>query len=427
MKRIRKITAACLLCCHIVAALLLASCADFSDATHEIAARIQLQLPDELAGTSAMAGRTVTLTIGTQHLQAETDAQGVATFSGLIPDIYDISCSWELTAADYQTLTGKELDGGTSCTVSGSANTCLLLSDGQTVSLPTLLSINQDLLISKIYYAGSTYEGTNKAYTGGQYMELYNQSASPIDVSGIYIGLTETDSEQAYTLENLHEAYADTMVVLKQIFRIPVEQPVIIQPGGALLITNSAIDHSSVSHFEYDQSDADLEAKDSQARKQNNPATPELPIVFCSYSGMTYINFMNNGLMGVVLFRTDEDVVNDWKPVYAYGKTTGNLMYKLLPKRYIIDGVECLANKTNTGPDVSAKRLYSDIDAGYTFINSVNGRTGEVVYRKTARIAEDGRKILADTNNSSADFQVSTTIKPREYDAAEAASGLNDN
>jgi len=399
----------------MVAALLLTCCADFGDATKEITARIQLQQPDGLPSATALAGRTVTLTIGPQRLQAQTDAQGVATFSGLVPDVYDVSCSWELSAADYQQLTGKELDGGTSCTVSGSANTCLLQTDGQTVILPTLLSVNQDILISKIYFAGSTYEGTTRAYTAGQYMELYNQSATPIDVSGLYIALTETDNPQAYTLSNLHEAYADTMLVVKQIFQIPSERPVMVQPGGTLLITNSAVDHSDVSPFEHSLLDADLEAKDSRARIQNNPATPELPIVFCSYSNMTYLNFQNNGLMGIAIFRTHEDVVNDWAPVYAFGKERGN-MFKLLPKRYVIDGVECLPNKANTSPDVTTKRLYPDVDAGYISINATAGKSGEVVYRRTARVTADGRKILADTNNSSADFQVSTTVKPREYD-----------
>ena len=410
-----KITAACILCCNIVGALILSSCADFSDATKEIAAHIQLQLPDELTSAGALAGHTVTMTVGTQRLQAETDAQGVATFKGLVPDVYDISCSWELSAADYQQLTGKELTGGTSCTVSGSQNTCLLQTEGQTVTLPTMLSVNQDILISKIYYAGSAYEGTSRAYTAGQYMELYNQSATPIDVSGLYIAFTETDNPQAYTLDNLHEVYADTMLVVKQIFQIPREKPFMVQPGGTVLITNSAVDHSDVSSFEHSLLDADLEAKDSRARIQNNPATPELPIVFCSYSNMTYLNFQNNGLMGIAIFRTHEDVVNDWAPVYAYGKERGN-MFKLLPKRYVIDGVECLPNKSNTGPDVTTKRLYPDVDAGYVSINATGGKSGEVVYRRTVRITDDGRKILADTNNSSADFQVSTTIKPREYD-----------
>ena len=84
----------------------------------------------------------------------------------------------------------------------------------------------------------------------------------------------------------------------------------------------------------------------------------------------------------------------------------------------ILDAVEVLPNKT-TGIDVKTKRLYDDLDAGYTYINAASGRNGEVVYRKTSKKTANGRIILTDTNNSSNDFKVSSTIKPREYDDEE--------
>ena len=90
-------------------------------------------------------------------------------------------------------------------------------------------------------------------------------------------------------------------------------------------------------------------------------------------------------------------------------------MYLLVPNSTIKDGVDFVKN-TSTGPNLSTKRLYDEIDAGCTHIEAINGYTGEVVYRKTARVYPDGRKKLMDTNNSSNDFKVSTTIKPREYD-----------
>jgi len=393
--------------------ILLASCIDYDDATREVSASVQLVMPTELTNGSQLQGHTVTLSQNGKLLTAETDVQGIARFDGIIPDVYDISCSWEMTADEYKMATGRSLTGGTSCTVSGTLNSCLIKSE-KTISLNTILGVNHDIIISKVYFTGSTYEGTNRAYTAGQYLELYNQSDMKIDISGLYIALTETDNPQAYTLNNLHEAYADTMLVVKQIFQIPPTQPYILQPGGTLLITNSAVDHTGISPFEHNLVEADFEAKDSRGRTQNNPATPELPLIFCSYNNMTYVNFMTNGLMGIVIFRTDDDI-STWAPVYGYGKERGN-MFKLLPKRYVIDGMESLSNKAQTGPDVTMKRLYSDIDAGYTFVNAASGRSGEVIYRKTARITADGRKVLADTNNSGNDFQVSTTIKPREYD-----------
>ena len=121
-----------------------------------------------------------------------------------------------------------------------------------------------------------------------------------------------------------------------------------------------------------------------------------------------------SGPCAVVIFRTSDDVTA-YPRTYPYGKTSGN-QWLLLPKRHIIDGVEVLRLK-NTGIDVSGKRLYDDIDAGYTNISAVSGWNAEVVYRTTAKHTPDGRAILTDTNNSSNDFKTSTTIKPREYDA----------
>ena len=116
----------------------------------------------------------------------------------------------------------------------------------------------------------------------------------------------------------------------------------------------------------------------------------------------------------VVIFRTNDDIAS-WALTYPYGKSTGN-QWKLIPTRIIIDAVEVLANKA-TGIDVKTKRLYPTLDAGYTNIEAKSGWTGEVVYRRTSdKRGTDGHLILADTNNSSNDFHVSTTIKPRQYD-----------
>ena len=115
------------------------------------------------------------------------------------------------------------------------------------------------------------------------------------------------------------------------------------------------------------------------------------------------------------IFETDEDV-STWEKVYGYGKTSGSITYMLVPKKYIKDGVDFLKNKNVTGPDLAAKRLYPEVDASCTHINAISGYSGEVLYRRTVSKTPDGRKILMDTNNSSNDFKVSTTIKPREYD-----------
>ena len=396
----------------VVSVCALTSCVDYSDATTETMARIQLLMPEEFVNTTDLSNHEIIMQQGEKRLTAITDAEGIATFKNIIPDVYDISCSWELTADDYHKLTGDD-QVVSGCTVSGSLNSHLIKED-QTIPLSTQLSINRDIIVSKIYFAGSKDEN-NRPYDAGKYVELYNQSDKDVDVSGLYIGLVEAESTQAYTLDNLHEAFADSVVLVKQIFRIPADTAYMVAPGGTVLLVNSAIDHTPNCGQEADLTNADFEAKDVSSRPvQNNPATQALELIYTMYSSISIMNLVGSGPCGIIIFRTDEDV-STWPLTYPYGKTSGNQQWMLVPKRYIIDGVDVLRNKA-TGVDVTSKRLYDDIDAGYTYINAVSGRNGEIVYRKTSKKAPDGRLILSDTNNSSNDFQVSSTIKPRKYD-----------
>lgn len=399
-------------CCAICAAILLAACVDFDDATHALSARVQLLVPSEFNASSGLSGHDVTLTMGTQRHTATTDAEGIAAFTGLVPDVYDISCSWTITTDEYHALTG-DAQAVRGATVSGSLNQRLISAD-ETIPLTTHLSVDRDILIGKIFYAGSK-DLNNRTYMAGKYVELCNQSSDSIDVSGLYIGMVEGESTQAYTLDNLHEVYQDSVVLLKQIFRIPAGAARLVAPGGTVLIVNSAIDHTPNDTLESDLTNADFEAKDLSGKMQNNPATPALELVYSMYPAVSNMNLVQSGPCGVVIFRTDDNVAA-WPKTYPYGKTSGS-QWVLCPKRHIIDGVECL-RLTNKTPavDVATKRLYDDIDAGYVTINAISGWNGEVIYRRTAKLTEDGRSILMDTNNSSNDFQTSTKIKPREYD-----------
>ena len=398
----------------ILTAMALASCIDYSDATGEITARVQLAMPTEFTASADLAGHEIVMLQGGKRLTANTDAQGVATFTGLVPDVYDISCAWEISGEEYQQLTGdRQVVSG--CTVSGSLNSHLI-SEEQTIQLATNLAINRDIIIGKVYYAASK-DNNKRNYMAGKYLELYNQSDREVDVSGLYIALMETESTQAWPLKNLHETYEDSVLAAKQVFRLPATEPFLVQPGGTVLIVNSAADHTDGNDMENDLTGADFEAKDASGNTQNNPRVPALQLVYSMYPTISNMNLVQSGPCSLVIFRTTEDPAADWQLSYASGKTSGN-QFLMIPKRVVIDGVEIL-RKTNRDPnvDVGTKRLYTDIDAGYTNIDATSGWTGEVVYRRTSdKRGNDGHAILVDTNNSNNDFTVSTTIKPREYD-----------
>jgi len=398
---------------YIISLLCLTSCVNYDDVSEATQVKVQLVMPTEFTQGSDLEGHEVTLSLGSQTTSAITDAQGIATFQNIVPDVYNVSTSWEITASQYKTLSGETVTAS-ACTVAGNLNSQLLSANYATtpLQLPTQVSINRDIVIGKIYSAGSK-DTNNRPYRAGKYIELYNQSDKTIDVAGLYIAMVEHDNPQAYTLTNLHADFADSVVLAAQVFRIPATTPYPVAPGGTVLLVNSAIDHSGIDSLEHNLLDADFEAKDAEGNYQNNPATPALENVSSIYSLLSNMNLVQGGPCGIIIFRTDEDVTS-WPLTYAYGKTKGT-QWRLIPKRVIIDGVDYLKKKA-TGVDVSTKRLYDDIDAGYTNINAIAGWTGEVVYRRTSKTASDGHKILMDTNNSSNDFKVSTTIKPREYD-----------
>lgn len=384
-------------------------CVDYNDVTKEVNLRIQILAPSQFVNSSSLEGHTVTLNLNGSEQTAQTNAEGIAVFNHIVPDIYTISTSWELTAAEYANLTGDSITT-TGCTVSGSINT-QLISEDVTLTLSTHAAVNRDILISKVYYSGSK-DKNNKNYIAGRYIELYNQSDNNVDITGLYIGLIETEGNPAYTLNNLHTVFNDSIVLLKQVFQIPTDRSYIVQPGRTTLIVNSAIDHSVNSLLENNLLQADFEAKDVTGKTQNNPEIKSLNLIYSTYPAISNMNLIQGGPCGIVIFRTTADVLS-FGTTFSYGKTKGSEFLKL-PKRYITDAVEILKKK-NSGVDINSKRLYNDLDAGYTCTEATNGYTGEVVYRKTSRIV-NGKRLLLDTNNSSNDFKVSTTIRIREYD-----------
>lgn len=381
------------LLCLTVVMMLSGCCMDFDKATQPITVKIQVVMPDEYA-TMDVSGRTVTLALNGKTIAATTDDEGIVTFKDIVPDNYDISVAWK--EASY-TISG------------GMTSQLLAVSNDVPIVLNVSVQKESSWLISKVYYEGSK-DSNNKNYMAGKYIEIFNNSSEPLDAAGLYIALMETESTIAYTPGQVEE-----VVYAKQVFRVPTTEAKVVQPGETLLLVNSAIDHTKTAMNAYERNllDADYEAKDKQGKTTNNPDTPALELIYSCYPTISQMNIVQGGPTSMVIFSTNEDV-SQWERVYAYGKTKGNMFMKI-PLAVVTDGVEILKNRAQTGPDVNTKRLFDAIDAGYTYCSSVNGYSGETVYRKTAQVTADGRRVLQDTNNSLNDFQTSTTIKPREY------------
>lgn len=381
----------------------ISSCSDDNDEIKMATVNVQVSLPVGFSSVS-LAGHSVVLTTsGEKKITTQTDAKGLATFSNVIPGVYGVSTSWNITAETYRKATGKNGQNGTYI-ISGSLSNQTIATDTN-LNLTTAVSAKPALVVSKVYYAGSL-DNNGKRYIAGQYIEFFNNSDEEIDIAGMYFGMVESNSKPAYALGKTPD-----YIYLKQIFRFPSKGNTKLAPGTSVVVTNSAIDHTANGKLEANLTNADFEAKDGR-RMVNNPSVPAMEVAYTAYASIKSINFVTGGASSIVLFEATPSEVNSWEEVYADGKTRG-VMQKKMPVKYVTDGVDILKNKP-TGVVVENKRLYDYIDTGYTNIEAITGKTGEVVYRKLQTV-ENGRTILADTNNSSSDFTVSKEIAPREY------------
>ena len=185
----------------------LAACVDYNDAVAPVTLNVTVERPASFTQGADLAGKSVTLTLNGNQQTTQTDAQGKATFVGIAPDVYTISTSWQVSAAEYAAYTGDDVatDGAS---VTGSVNAQVVSAD-VSLTLPTHVAVNRSVVIGKLYYAGSK-DMNNKNYLAGRYIELFNQSDSVVDVAGMYVALLESESTPAYTLANLHEKFADS-------------------------------------------------------------------------------------------------------------------------------------------------------------------------------------------------------------------------
>ena len=276
------------------------------------------------------------------------------------------------------------------------------------------------ILISKVYYAGGKVNGSN--YQLDLYVELYNNTADIVDVSGMYLGLLESDAAaSAYTAEAVE---ADESLssfkgkaVLKQIFQLPgsTGAPFTLEPGKSILVCSSAIAHDGGK----DLSGAEVEVKTTNSKYAHSETAQEAKLIYTYAATVDFMNLNPAGPASMVLLKNNASAIKaaDEDLVFARGKDKGS-KYALANLYYCVDAVDILANNKTKGIDATTKRFSTTgtYDTGYTSTTTGGTYVGETLYRKTAFITKDGRKVLYDTNNSSVDFQCSATVLPREYD-----------
>ena len=86
------------------ATVVMAACSSDDNATQALTVQVKVSMPEGFKSDIQYADRTVTM----GKYTATTNEKGIATFEGVIPDLYDISTSCEITAEEYAEMTGNE-------------------------------------------------------------------------------------------------------------------------------------------------------------------------------------------------------------------------------------------------------------------------------------------------------------------------------
>jgi len=385
-------------------ALAMAGCDDDKPSTPLAEVQVAVSMPEGFR--VKYAGQVVTLRSGRLEYSATTDSLGVARFRNLVPDIYSVSTSWELTGDEYVAMSDTVVENR-GVVLNGSLSKEMIFAE-KTLTVQLTKAVKQSLLISKIYASG-TRDANNKTYVADGYVEIFNNSDEVEYADGLYLALVEAESVVAFPA-----AANPNFIYARQVYRFPgngTEYP--IAPGSSIVVANSAINHSANVSTSVDLSRADFEAKDTKFI--NREDVPAIQLIYTAFASLKYMNLINGGDNGLFLFRTTDDV-SSYPLYYIPGKSSGN-RYMQIPVGKVMDGVETLKNKTTTGPDVNSKRIHRFIDASYMFISASTGYTHESVDRKVdVSKSTSTRVYLRDSNNSLSDFKNVTDPTPRKYD-----------
>lgn len=397
---------------HYIIVILIASAFGCTREGPEFVQNIQVQisLPSGFKPDVKYANQRVVFTSSFITYEFETMPDGSLVIPEIIPDVYTINTSWEVSGLEFNEMLQEptSIEDNARVLISSTINNLPVFTQSD-ILLALESNVLRDLIISKIYYSG-TKDNLNRNYVVDQFVEIFNNSENVVYIDGKYLALAESVSPAAYLASDNPD-----YIYTRQIVRFPGngnDYPVL--PGQSIVIAaRDARNHLVNAANSVDLADADFEVKDSDGL--GNPAIKALPM-YSSSTALRFFNLIAGGPNAIFLFETDEDVL-EWPEFYRPGMSTGE-RFRRVPVGTVIDGVEALKNDAGTGPNISLKRLQNFIDAGFCYINATSGYVNESVERKVSRVV-DGRIILKDTNNSIEDFVVIKGPTPRNYDHPE--------
>lgn len=354
-----------------------------------------------------VAGATVMLTntfTGSSQT-ASTNAEGQASFDGLLPGTYQITAQKDLSADESLEQTGLEGEIYLNAAVNNHG-----INSAGTYSLQLKGSPIGGWVLKEIYYTGAP---GSAYFFNDQFFELYNNSADTLYADSLCMGdavgspYVSSSSRPSGFLSDTEHVY------FQNIFMVPgngSSHPV--APGKSFLISRSAINHKSDSELGNPNSPVDLGTGisdfevywETAGRDTDNPDVPNMQIIH--FGTATAFDWVPSVFGPSIVIFKHADPANLPQELEPGGSATRT--YPKVPVENVIDGVDCIRNASVS----HFKRLPVSVDAG--FQHATNSYTGESIRRKV-KTEVNGRKVLHDTNNSTNDFELLSTPTPKGW------------
>ena len=358
-------------------------------------------------GQPFASGASVTITNITDNSikTATTNASGEAIFSEVLPGTYSITASKNLAGSEAVTLTGINAF----VTLNAIVNSAIVVGNqNPTFQLQLQGSKVGNLLIKEVYYSASQTP-SGGSYFSDQFVEIYNNSTDTIYMDSLCIadihgnaGLINPTSLPTPFNTDANNSYANS------IWRIPGtgrQHP--LAPGKSIIIAQDGVNHQDAAlnpNSPVNLSAADWETYNERTdnRDADAPAVPNLERVYFT-GGFDWL--MPVFGPSLVLFRANFDLLEKTPIPGASASTAPRIK---IPNNIVIDGVDFVKD----GNSGTYKRLPVALDGGFGFADGTYNK--QSLRRKTSTNI-NGRRVLQDNNNTTADFEKLPLPTPRSF------------
>lgn len=325
--------------------------------------------------------------------------------------------AFNLPLGSYNIVAEDNADGAS--TMYGHTENYMLSENAATVEIKLGSIINtmeKTFVLDELYFNGDK-NGEYEYIYYESYLTITNVSDRPLYADGLSIAICgDYNSIEASDSDPMPQYLKKDSVVITQLYTIPGDgRTYKVEPGKSLVLAHTAINNKLDGNGNADPSKTnsiDLSGADFEFyvpyEYSMTTDNPEVPNMIVDYSMNQAFNWGYSGSTPIMLVRLDagkkaEILANKVNLAIPASYGMMKMDHLLLPVSSIIDGVE-----TGAADNLFRKVLPDRVDRGSVLISSggfSGGFDGQFIKRKIT-IGTDGKSTVADTNNSTDDFEI---------------------